>query len=232
MDDLIADMERQFGGIAPTLEDLMDGVLRGDRMAYAELQAVGRQFVAPLIDVYGVAAGTLAAEWYDLNRDLLKVAGPWSGATVQNPNTDTGPLIGGVLKEFVTVESILSGIQSGAELRVVQASNGTIMDSVLRDPQTRGWARVASAGACGFCAMLAGRGATYRTRQTATFAPHTNCRCAALPLWRVDPSGESMRSREDTIATRRSLTNAQRASQNAQARAWIAENRATLGLIS
>lgn len=232
IDDVIADMERQFVGIAPTLEDLIADVLRGNKTAYAELQKIGRQWVAPMIDRYGIASGTLAGEWYDLNRDLLKVGGNWSGATLQDPNLDTGPLIGGSVKEFVTTASILDGIQSGMDIRVRQAAQGTVMDSVLRDTQARGWGRVASAGCCGFCGMLAGRGAVYRTRQTATFCPHLHCKCQALPLWKEDPTGESMRSREDTIATRRALSDKQRARQNAQARQWIADNRDTLGLLS
>lgn len=232
IDDVIADMERQFIRLAPTLESLAFDVLNGDRAAARELQLVGRAALAPLIDQYGMAAGSLAAEWYDLNRELLKVSGQWSGAMLQQPNVDTGPMVGGVIQSFITTESILSELQAGMDLRVRQAAQGTIMDSVLRDPQARGWGRVASRGCCSYCALLASRGGVYRTRQTATFCPHTHCHCQALPLWKSDPTGEAMRSREDTIATRRSLTDKQRASQNAQARQWIADNRNQLGLIS
>ena len=232
IDDVILDMERQFARITPNLDDLIREVLGGSKPAYSQLQSLGRTLLAPMVDQYGLASGSLAAEWYDLNRDLLKVGGDWSGATVQDPNVDTGPLIGGSIADFTSGASILSGIQSGMDLRVRQAAQGTVMDSVLRDPQARGWGRVASAGCCPFCGMLAGRGGVYRTRQTATFCPHLHCKCQALPLWKADPTGESMRSREDTIATRRALTDKQRASQNAQARQWIADNRDHLGLIN
>lgn len=232
VDDVIAAMEQQFAGIGPSLEDLIDDALRGNQRAYSELQRIGRQFVAPLIDRYGVAAGTLAAEWYDLNRDLLKVGGDWSGAVVQDPNIDTGPLIGGAVKDYASVQTVVSGIFAGAEQRVRQAAIGSIMDSALRDRESLGWGRVAAVGCCEFCAMLASRGAVYRTRFTATFCPHLHCRCQALPLWKADPTGESMRSRENTIATRRELTDKQRARQNRQARQWIAENRSRLGLVS
>ena len=231
IDDVIFAMERQFAGVAPTIEDLIDDVLRGNKAAYQQLHALGRQLFAPMIDQFGLASGTLAAEWYDLNRDLLKVGGVWSGARLQDPNVDTGPLIGGSVIDFTSTSTILSGIQSGMDMRVRQAAQGTIMDSVMRDPQARGWGRVTSAKPCGFCAMLAGRGAVNRTRHTATFAPHTSCRCGALPLWKADPTGESMRSREDTIATRRVLSDKQRARQNAQARQWINDNKAQLGLL-
>lgn len=229
IDDVIADMEKQFAGVAPHLEPLALGALNGDRGAYRQLQGFGRQVLAPMIDHYGLATGALAADWYDINRELAKIGGPWSGAITQDPNIDTGPMIGGSVKEFVTVETIISGIQAGMDLRVQQAAQGTIMDSTLRDPKATGWGRVASAGCCSYCAMLAGRGSVYRTQHTATFCPHTSCRCVAAPAW--GGSTASLRSREDTVATRRNLTDEQRATQNKQARGWIAENKASLGLL-
>lgn len=229
IDEIIADMERQFGALAPTYEELVAESLAGSKTAYRQLQAFGRQAMAPLIDYYGVATGALAAEWYDINRELAKVGGQWSGAVVQDPNIDTGPLVGGVLKDYVTFESIVSGLQSGMDLRVRQAAQGTIMDSTLRDPNATGWGREASAGCCSYCAMLAGRGNVYRTQHTATFMPHEHCRCHAIPAWGGDAT--ALRSREDTLATRRTLTDDQRARQNKQARNWISQNQESLGLI-
>jgi hypothetical protein len=232
VDDVIADMERQFAIMAPALDGVVADILRGDRNAYQKLQAIGRDVIAPTIDHYGTATAALAAEWYDLNRELLKIPGSWSGATIQDPNVNTGPLIGGTVADFVSAESILAGIQAGMDLRVRQAANGTVMDSVIRDRQALGWGRVASVGCCPFCALLAGRGAVYRTRQTATFCPHENCRCQAIPLWKQNATAEGLRSREDTISTRRALSDKQRARQNRQASVWIAEHRDTLGLVS
>lgn len=230
--DVIADMERQFSAVTPALEGMITDVLAGKPNAYGELQGFGRTVIAPVIGHYGLATGTLAADWYDLNRELQQVAGNWSGATLQDPNIDTGPLVGGSVKDFISVETILSGIQSGMELRVRQASNGTIMDSILRDKQALGWGRIANLGCCGFCAMLADRGAVYRTRNTATFCPHEHCECQAVPLWKNNPTADGMRSREDTIATRTALSDDQRSRQNSQARAWIAAHKDQLGLLS
>lgn len=232
IDDVIDVMERQFAGITPEIEALVTESLRGNKAAYKQLQLVGRQILAPMIDQYGLAVGSLAAEWYDLNRELYRIAGPWGGATLQDPNRDTGPLVGGALTDFVSVQTVIDGLQSGMDLRVRQASNGTIMDSVMRDRQALGWGRAASAGCCGFCALLASRGAVYRTVHTATFCPHEHCHCQAVPMWESSLIGQSLRSRADTIATRRALTDKQRAAQNSQASAWIAENRTRLGLLT
>lgn len=229
IDTIIADMETQFAVMAPTFQSLITESLAGSKTAYQELQGLGRQLIAPTIDHYGTATGSLAADWYDLNRELAKISGPWSGAVVQDPNLNTGPLVGGSMKDFVTVETVWTGIQAGMEMRVRQAAQGTIMDSTLRDPQATGWGRVTSAGCCSYCGMLAGRGNVYRSQFTATFMPHTHCHCQAVPAW--GGSIEGLRSREDTIATRTNLSDEQRARQNAQARGWIESNQATLGLV-
>lgn len=229
LDDVIADMERQFGVAAPSMEALIAESLAGSKAAYGQLQLVGRQVFAPLIDQYGMAAGSLAADWYDMNRELAKIGGPWPGAYVQDPNIDTGPLIGGTMKDFTSVETVLSGFQAGMDQRVRQAAQGTIMDSTLRDPRAKGWGRSASAGCCSFCGMLASRGNVYRTQNTATFMPHLHCHCSAVPAW--GGSTANLRSREDTVATRRNLSDKQRAQQNAQARGWIEQNKGSLGLL-
>jgi hypothetical protein len=229
MDTIVADMERQFAMTAPTFEALIAESLAGSKSAYNQLQGLGRQLIAPTIDYYGIATGSLAADWYDLNREHAKIGGPWSGAVVQDPNLNTGPLIGGSMKDFVSVDTVLSGIKAGMDMRVRQAAQGTIMDSTLRDPQATGWGRVTSAGSCSYCSMLASRGNVYRSQYTATFAPHTNCHCQAAPAW--GGSIASLRSREDTITNRTKLSDKQRARQTAQARGWIESNQATLGLV-
>ena len=229
IDVVVADMETQLAPFLNAERQLIVDALAGSDSAYRAVHGVGRNIIAPFIDQYGTMSAALSADWYDANRDLAQVAGSWSGAVVQRVNVDTGPLVGGVLQQFVTFESVVSELLAGAEMRVRQAAQGTIMDSTLRDPGASGWGRVASAGCCSYCAMLASRGNVYRTQQTATFCPHFHCRCQAVPAW--GGSTEALRSREDTIATRRQLTDEQRATQNSQARAWIRQNQGTLGLI-
>jgi hypothetical protein len=59
----------------------------------------------------------------------------------------------------------------------------TITNTVRADPRAPGWQRVASATACEFCSMLAGRGAVYG-EDTADFQAHDGCSCAAEPVYR------------------------------------------------
>jgi hypothetical protein len=72
---------------------------------------------------------------------------------------------------------------SGAATRLVlNGGRDTVLASVAADEQARGWRRVTSGRGCGFCQMLAGRGAVY-TEATADFASHDHCSCAAEPVY-------------------------------------------------
>lgn len=66
-------------------------------------------------------------------------------------------------------------MSSGAATRLVMAGGrDTVQGSVAADEYADGWRRVTSGRACGFCRMLAGRGAIYR-ESSAHFASHDHC---------------------------------------------------------
>lgn len=59
----------------------------------------------------------------------------------------------------------------------------TIITNRKQDPQAIGWKRITrGTKSCGFCRMLADRGAVYR-KETATFASHDDCMCTAAPVF-------------------------------------------------
>ncbi|WP_210492304.1 hypothetical protein [Patulibacter sp. SYSU D01012] len=65
---------------------------------------------------------------------------------------------------------------------VLDGGRSTIAQSVAADRKAIGWARVASAGCCAFCAMLAARGAVYG-ESTGDFQAHDHCGCSAEPAY-------------------------------------------------
>lgn len=96
-----------------------------------------------------------------------------------------------------------------AQKEMHESYRDTIITNQRRDPSSVGWQRIARAGACGMCRMLADRGAVYR-QSTATFAAHNDCRCTAAPIFRggeVGPEADAMQY----MVSRRSKTPAQRA---------------------
>lgn len=73
---------------------------------------------------------------------------------------------------------------SGAVTRHVETGGrDVVIESVNRDQQALGWARVASGGGCAFCLMLAGRGPVYKNEGTAAFDAHDHCNCGAEPAF-------------------------------------------------
>lgn len=60
----------------------------------------------------------------------------------------------------------------------------TIITNRKQDPACVGWKRITRGSkSCGFCRMLADRGAVYR-KETATFASHDDCMCTAAPVFK------------------------------------------------
>lgn len=81
-----------------------------------------------------------------------------------------------------------AGVQLAGAMQnlVADAGRDTIRDSVADDLDAIGWVRITDAKPCAFCALLAGRGPVYQTRQTAAFQAHAHCRCVAAPVFSRD----------------------------------------------
>jgi hypothetical protein len=68
-----------------------------------------------------------------------------------------------------------------------RVDRGATIDTASKDSRFKGWARIAEAGACDFCRMLASRGAVYQSQATAATQAsgqryHVHCRCQAKAL--------------------------------------------------
>jgi hypothetical protein len=75
-------------------------------------------------------------------------------------------------------------LADASEKLVLDAGRDTVIGNVQRDAVAKGWARLTELDPCSFCAMLAARGAVYRSKQTAAFEAHDTCRCHVEPWFR------------------------------------------------
>jgi hypothetical protein len=100
----------------------------------------------------------------------------------------------------------LSG--SAGRLALLGGRN-TIAQTVAASDKIVGWRRVIGGRACFWCAMLASRGAVYKTEQTATFQGasghkyHDHCACLPEPLYEHEqepPEVEALRQQFATAA--------------------------------
>jgi hypothetical protein len=147
----------------------------------ARAGAVLRDTLPAVIETYGAAAATLAADWYDESRDEAEVRRFFQAtpATIEQIGADS--LIAWATAEATDVNALRVLIEGGTQRRIANFSRLTVTESALADPAATGWQRV-GAGSCAFCQMLISRGAVY-SEATADFASHDHCKCAAVPAW-------------------------------------------------
>ena len=165
-----------------------------------------------VIGYYSEGSAALAVDFYDESRAAVRVDGRYAASPVILDRTVR------IRRGLAWAAEPLSVDDEGAALaRITELTRSevnrpyrdTILSNTKRDPAAVGWRRLASASACGFCKMLAGRGSVYK-RDTATFGAHDNCGCTAAPVFGkgdVGPEADAMQY----MASGRRRTPAQRA---------------------
>jgi hypothetical protein len=147
------------------------------------------EFMPELIAAYGNTEALLAADFYDMLRDVPPSAASFRAFMADPPSNPeqfhgtaswgSAPLLGDEPDAGVA----LSRLSGAVNRLVLQPNRETIVRSVAEDKHAVGWQRSTRTGSCRFCRMLAGRdGAVYK-RKTALVAAHDNCKCAAVPSW-------------------------------------------------
>lgn len=203
----LAELERlALNDLATLVRDVSSG-----RVASALLVDILPELVA----VYGSAAATLAADWYDEHREAQRIPGRFRALAAELPDEGrTNSLAGWAARAFDDDPATGTMRASGGLQRIIaDAGRNTIMRSSLEDPRAVGWQRIGS-GECGFCAMLIDRGAVY-SEAGADFGAHDHCNCSAAPAF-----GGRARPARDYVQTSRDITDADRA----RTREWMREH--------
>lgn len=157
----------------------------------AEARDAAERILKSYSGVYSQQAATLAAEWYDAQG---KAAGAKLDRAVTSATVDEDSLRRTVHYQARLLESgegdFAAAVGEWAENAAKRAVNGTVLANAKRD-RRKGvrFARVTSGrNTCGFCLMLAGRGAVYHTRETAGEFNryHRHCSCKIVPSYSGD----------------------------------------------
>lgn len=195
------------------IADALKLVDPGDAAAVAD---VIYTYVPVIAERYGLAAGALAADWYEELRDQAEVAGYFRAEPAELPDSGRYASMAGWAASKDDIETLVIG---GVQRIIANAHRETVMRSAFADPQAAGWARFARGShTCGFCYMLTSRGAVY-TEATAKFGSHDHCDCGAGPIWKKNPQQVDAYK-----ATTRRRSAATTDADNARAREWIANN--------
>ena len=159
--------------------------------------------VRALVDQYGAASASLAADYYEAERVAAAVTGRFTVPLVKSPPDEQvdnslrwatkdvwerdpeDPATTDAQRE--PLETRLAQAEKKAEAvaqkLVTDQGRGTVREAVRRDSQATAWARSAALGACAFCKLLAVRGAVYK-QDTADFRAHDGCHCGVVPVFR------------------------------------------------
>lgn len=151
----------------------------------ARAGAVLRDTLPAVIETYGAAAATLAADWYDESRDEAQVRKFFQATPANIEDVGAQSLIGWATSEATDIAALKVLIEGGTQRRIANFSRLTVTESAIADPSATGWQRV-GAGSCAFCQMLISLGAVY-SEATADFASHDHCNCGAVPAWGGEP---------------------------------------------
>lgn len=87
------------------------------------------------------------------------------------------------IKPEAARERALVTSSGSASRQVLTGGRTAVLTAVQADPRAVGWARVGDGSPCSFCAMLIGRGPTYKTEQSAGFKAHDHCGCVPSPIF-------------------------------------------------
>ncbi|MFF2619837.1 hypothetical protein [Kitasatospora sp. NPDC058046] len=84
-------------------------------------------------------------------------------------------------KEFL--EALKSGSTGAGAMVVQDGGRNTVHAALHNDPGAIGYYRKTGSSPCYFCALMASRGAVYKSRGTAAFGPHSRCHCQVVPIF-------------------------------------------------
>ncbi|MEE1813553.1 hypothetical protein PUR59_00610 [Streptomyces sp. SP18ES09] len=168
-----------------------------------------RAAVAALIDRYGAAAATLAAEFYDQQRLTADVSGSFHAVpAAETPETQVEQSLRWATADLwptgkeqepldVRLAAVQARAQGVAQKLVADRARATMRDSAGRDRGAVAYARAAALGACSFCKLMAARGAVYKDAARAgrdandkfsgdasVVKFHDNCHCTIVPVFR------------------------------------------------
>jgi len=173
-------------GIAVQVMQAWDALL--DIYALKSTLPVYSAAVAALVQRYGSASAGVAADYYSAARAAAGVRGTQTVLLAEPAGVDQVEAnVSWATRALWTAEPVPGPAQvlvkGAAERLVLDAGRDTVIGAVHADRHAAGWARVTKPGCCYFCAMLASRGAVYRSQRSAQFHAHDHDRCMAEPVF-------------------------------------------------
>lgn len=174
--------------------------------------------VPQVIGYYSLGTAALAADFYDEQRALAAPTSVYAArAVILDRTVKIRRGIVWAADPLFTDDwdSSLARLAEVVSPETMRPYRDTILTNRRDDSAAVGWRRITSRGACGFCRMLADRGAVFK-KDTAYFAAHDSCKCTAAPVFaggQVGPEASVIQY----MASKRRRT----PEENAKVREWV-----------
>lgn len=141
--------------------------------------------VTEVVARYSETSATLAADFYDGERDAASVPGSFTVPLADSPpdeqvdsslrwatkdlwpRDEVDATVAQLEPLDVRLEAAMTKADSVAQKLVADGGRETLRQAVKQDRQAVGYARAAALGACAFCRLMASRGMVYKTAGTA-----------------------------------------------------------------
>jgi len=125
-----------------------------------------------LFNPYAAAASDVSASFYEEVRDLSGVRGSFAAETLDSVEADRwGALVGAGSQPRMLEQGasnlMFTFLSGGLTSILSTVAADTIYGNAQKDPVTTRFQRIPKAGCCGFCGMLASRGADYDSEESA-----------------------------------------------------------------
>lgn len=167
-------------GYDTTLTQLSTAALADLRALMASLedvapdraQAVLSEAFPEVFNPYAAASSAVSASFYEEVRESVEARGSFTAETLDSVESDRYQALVGWGTQPSVFErggqalaySLLSG---GLTQILTEMASDTIVGNAALDPAPMGYQRVPRAGCCSFCGMLASRGASYSSEESA-----------------------------------------------------------------
>lgn len=107
-------------------------------------------------------------------------------------------------------QTTMTRVEGEVTRQILNGGRTTLVDTVMNDRRCRGYTRVTDGNPCAFCAMLAGRGPVYSSRQDAVngtvysehaggYRAHGKCGCTGEPLYFTDAPWSPSAAKWDSL---------------------------------
>ena len=160
--------------------------VRGKRGESAQLS------LAYMTEVKDRRVGSRDVPWRTspLNTSKMQTSLMLTGPAVLRRLSAQGVPLGRAMNTATTAAS------GAASRHALQGGREGLLQTVDQDSRARGWQRITSGDPCAFCAMLASRGAVFKSGETALgsrvgptgeFQVHDHCNCTAEPVYGDTP---------------------------------------------